>query len=148
MAVVVAMAVMQRRARLWCKLSAAGVVCSLAAAWRQVLLLLNELRHQQLSKRLPAQRLRAFVQLTDEIKPPQSRLLDATRTIWTRFCTRLAALIAPRDADKRTSAAQRGSRPRLVSSRSSSHLSPRKQRRRRYHPLSVVQQLLSTTGND
>ena len=69
-----AMAVMQRRARLWCKLSAAGVVCSLAAAWRQVLLLLNELRHQQLSKRLPAQRLRAFVQLTDEIKPPQSQV--------------------------------------------------------------------------
>ena len=29
--------------------SAAGVQCSLAAAWRQALLLLNELRHQQLS---------------------------------------------------------------------------------------------------
>ena len=54
--------------------SAAGVQCSLAAAWRQALLLLNELRHQQLSKRLPAQRLRAFVQLTDEIKPPQSQV--------------------------------------------------------------------------
>ena len=36
----------------------------------------------------------------------------------------------------------------LVSSRSASHSSPRKHRRRRYHLLSVVLQLLSTTSNE
>ena len=42
--------------------------------------------------------------------------------------------IALRDARKRTSAAQRGAIRGLVSSRSASHLSPRKQGTLRFHP--------------
>ena len=71
-----------------------------------------------------------------------------SRTILDPSCACSSGLIPLRDAQERTSTAQRGAASRPRQQRQASHLSPRKQRRRRYHPLSVVQQLLSTTRTE
>ena len=105
--------------------------------------------HQELSKRLLCCVNERRCSCNKLLRWLQLAKASAPARFWTRLRMRYSGLIAPRDDRKRTSAAQRGSRPRTAEQqRQALAFVAAEAKEKALPPLSVVLQLLSTTRND